>query len=66
MSLHRRLAPIATSAAAGIAGLLPDGIALLGGSMIAWGAYRIYEPAGFVVGGALLLVIGMIGVVRRG
>lgn len=45
---------------------LPDVLALVGVGLTAYGAARIYEPAGFIIGGIFLLVVGLIGVVRRG
>ena len=43
------------SAATAAPVLARDLIALAAVGLIAFGAWRIYEPAGFIVGGALLL-----------
>lgn len=37
-----------------------------GGAMLSVGASRIYEPAGLIVGGVLLLLAGLIGHIRGG
>lgn len=49
-----------------VVGALPDVVALAGVAVTAYGAAQIYEPAGYLVGGAFLVVLGIIGVVRRG
>lgn len=36
-----------------------------GASMLSYGAWMVYEPAGFIVGGAMLLAAGLIGALRR-
>jgi hypothetical protein len=41
--------------------LAPDAIAVVGGSLLSYGAGLVYRPAGFIVGGALLLAVGVIG-----
>lgn len=38
-----------------LAPALRDAAGIAGASLIAYGAWRIYAPAGFIVGGALLL-----------
>lgn len=38
-----------------------DGAGLLGAGMMAYGAHMIYEPAGYIVGGALLLLGAWLG-----
>lgn len=36
-------------------GVLRDFCGLVGAALIAWGAYEIYRPAGFIAAGVLLL-----------
>jgi hypothetical protein len=38
-----------------IAAAVRDIAGLCGAALIAFGAWRVYEPAGFIVGGAILL-----------
>jgi hypothetical protein len=45
---------------------LPDLCALAGAGLLSYGAWLIYEPSGFIVGGALLLTTGVVGALRRG
>lgn len=50
---------------------LPDALMVAGAGAVSSGAWLIYEPAGFIVGGAFLLGFGWIvsnveDVVRRG
>lgn len=33
-----------------------DAIGVCGAALVAYGSWMVYEPAGFIVGGALLLV----------
>ena len=49
-----------------IAAAMPDVFAFAGAGLMAYGAGRIYEPAGFLVGGLFFLVVGGIGIWRRG
>lgn len=44
-----------TTLAAALPALLRDALGLLGASLIAYGAWLVYPPAGFIVAGALLL-----------
>ena len=44
---------------------IPDLLALTGAILMAFGAWQVYPPAGFILGGLLLLVVGLIGVIRR-
>lgn len=44
---------------------VPDVLALAGAGLLAYGAALVYQPAGYLVGGAFLLAIGMVGVLRR-
>lgn len=43
----------------GIVALAPEVFALAGAGVISYGAWLVYQPAGFIVGGAFLLVIGI-------
>lgn len=45
--------------------LARDLMILGGGGLISYGSWIIYPPAGYVVGGALLLAGGVIGAVRE-
>jgi hypothetical protein len=38
---------------------LPDLLLLAGAGSVAYGAWAIYPPAGFIVGGALVLLAGV-------
>ena len=52
----------ALSAAAAIArDWVPDALLMAGASGIAYGAWLIYAPVGFIVGGALLMLAGWLG-----
>lgn len=42
-------------------GLFSDGLVLCGIASTAYGAYLIYEPAGYVVAGVILLALGLVG-----
>lgn len=42
--------------AAAISGYVEDGVALLGASLVTYGSYQVYHPAGSIVGGLFLLV----------
>jgi hypothetical protein len=42
------------------AALIPDLLALSGAASISYGAALIYIPAGYITGGALLLVLGLL------
>lgn len=46
------------SAAKVAAGWVPDALMASGGAAVAYGASLVYQPAGFVVGGVLLLAAG--------
>ena len=50
-----RLRKIAAALGAVLPGLLRDTAGLLGAAAIAYGAWQIYPPLGFIAGGALLL-----------
>lgn len=39
---------------------IPDGLALLGAVLLSYGAWLVYVPAGYIVGGVLLIVGGVI------
>lgn len=51
-----RLAAVRTSAL----GLVPDALLISGAVLIAYGAWLIYPPAGFITGGVLHLVAGVL------
>lgn len=38
-----------------ILSLIPDALAIAGAFFIAFGAWKIYEPAGFIIAGAALI-----------
>lgn len=42
------------------AGLLPDALMLAGVGGISYGAWSVYEPAGFIVGGCFALAGGVL------
>ncbi len=44
-----------------IKSLVPDVLMTVGAGAIAYGAWMIYQPAGFVIGGLFVLVIGVLG-----
>lgn len=39
---------------------LPDVLFLLGAGLVSFGAYMIYAPAGFIVGGSFFILAGML------
>lgn len=43
-----------------IPALLRDAAGLAGSALIAWGAWRIYEPAGLIVAGLFLLAAALL------
>jgi len=45
---------------AAAAGLVPDGLMLAGAGAMSYGAGLVYQPAGWIVGGVLLLVAGVL------
>ena len=47
-----------TKAAAIAADLLPDALHLIGAGLVSYGAYMIYAPAGFIVGGSFFILAG--------
>lgn len=51
-----RLAAVRTSALS----LVPDALLISGAVLIAYGAWLIYPPAGFITAGLLLLVAGVL------
>lgn len=42
-----------------IQSMLPDALMTAGAAAVSYGAWLVYEPAGFIVGGALLVVAGV-------
>jgi hypothetical protein len=45
-----------SKASSAIPGMLCDLAGFCGAGMVSYGAWRVYEPAGFLVGGVLLIV----------
>lgn len=45
-------------AAGGLSDMLPDAMLIAGGGLVSYGAYMVYEPAGYMVCGAFLLLAG--------
>jgi hypothetical protein len=65
--MKKHLQMIAARAAGGLRALAklaigwrPDALMAAGASSIAYGAWLMYEPAGFIVGGSLLLTAGIL------
>lgn len=46
---------------AAVNGYVADAAALVGSALVSYGAWCIYEPAGFIVGGLLLLALAVAG-----
>jgi hypothetical protein len=44
--------------------LVRDVLSVSGAGLIAFGAWRIYSPAGYIVAGLLLLAAGLAGALR--
>ncbi len=61
----RVMAVIGGAVGSTLAAAAPDSFAFIGAGLMAYGGWRIYEPAGFLVGGLFFLIIGGIGVWRR-
>jgi hypothetical protein len=57
MKLHRLTDKLGDIADA-LVGWRPDAFMLAGGAAVAYGAWMIYQPAGFIVGGLLTLAAG--------
>jgi hypothetical protein len=49
-----------------IAAAAPDLFAFVGAGLMAYGAWLIFKPVGFLVGGLFFLVVGGVGIWRRG
>lgn len=45
---------------------LPDALVIAGGVMLSFGAGMIYRPAGFIVGGLLMLGFGFLNAPKTG
>lgn len=61
MNQHiERLQKAAAGAWAGVLGAMPDLLMVGGTAAIAYGAWRIYAPAGFIVGGLLMIAGGVL------
>lgn len=56
LRLRQRLAPVHAFALASI----PDALLIAGAASVAYGAWLIYPPAGFIVGGLILLIAGVL------
>jgi hypothetical protein len=52
----KQLAAAVRATASAVPGLLRDLAGLSGVGLVAYGAWLIYPPAGFIVGGSLLIV----------
>lgn len=57
MNLHRITDKLGDVADA-LASWRPDALLIAGAGGIAYGAWLVYEPAGFIVGGVLVLLAG--------
>lgn len=44
---------------AAVAGAVPDALMMAGAGGLSYGAWLVYEPAGWMVGGGLVLVAGL-------
>ncbi len=44
---------------------LPDLFAFVGAVLMAYGAWLVYPPAGYLLGGLFLLAVGIVGIWRR-
>lgn len=53
-------------AAAAAADSAPDAMLVAGAALLSYGAHMIYAPAGFIVGGGLLLFAGWAAARRSG
>lgn len=53
-----------TGTAAFLARLTPDALALAGGGLVSYGASLVYLPLGFIVGGTLLGIVGVLGAIN--
>jgi hypothetical protein len=65
--MKQHLQKIAARAASGLRGLRalaiswrPDALMAFGAGGIAYGAWLVYQPAGFIVGGAFVLTAGVL------
>lgn len=57
MKLHR-LTDKLSDAADALVGWRPDALLIAGAGGVAYGAWLVYEPSGFIVGGLLVMVAG--------
>lgn len=46
--------------------LARDLLALVGAGSVSYGAWLVYEPAGFIVAGLLALIVAVVGTLRGG
>lgn len=44
--------------AGGLPGMLPDAMLIAGAGLVSYGAYMVYEPAGYMVCGVFFLIGG--------
>ncbi|WP_431861395.1 hypothetical protein [Azospirillum sp.] len=56
----------APKATGGRLAVLSDLCGLIGAGLVSYGAWLVYEPAGYIVGGAMLLTVGVVSALRRG
>ena len=61
-----RIANLIKSGAGTLGGWVPDALMTLGGAAVSYGAHMVYQPAGWIVGGALLLVAGVLAARKAG
>ena len=54
--MMKQLAVAVRATAAAVSGLLRDLAGLSGVGLVAYGAWLVYPPAGFIVGGTLLIL----------
>jgi hypothetical protein len=50
---------------AAAAGLVPDALMTVGAAGLSHGAWLVYPPAGWIVGGGLLLTAGVLGARKK-
>jgi hypothetical protein len=51
---------------AAAAGWLPDALMAVGTGSISYGAWLVYQPAGYIVGGGLVLTAGVLAARKAG
>jgi hypothetical protein len=60
--LHKALA----SAAATLPAAIPDALIVTGTGVLSYGAWLVYPAAGYLTGGGLMLVFGVLGAIKGG